>query len=57
MATQDPSLWLDNLFKPLNFANINGYPHDVLEDDIDKLPSFQGNNAISARDHWREFMT
>jgi hypothetical protein len=24
---------------------------------IDKLPSFQGNNVVSARDHWNTFMS
>jgi hypothetical protein len=57
MAPQDLTPWLDDLFKPSNFANICGYSHDVPEKAIDKLPFFQGNNAVSGRDHWRQFMS
>jgi hypothetical protein len=37
--------------RPLNFAAIQGAPHDVPEKAIDKLPIFHGNNAISAQAH------
>ena len=31
---------MDNLFKPCNFTNIVGYPHDLPDKAIEKLPSF-----------------
>jgi hypothetical protein len=34
--------WLVELNRPFNFSNIQGYPHDILEKAIEKLPSFQG---------------
>jgi hypothetical protein len=40
---------------PLNFAAIQGSPHDVPEKAIDKLPIFHGNNAISASAHISSF--
>jgi hypothetical protein len=40
---------------PLNFATIQGAPHDVPEKTIDKLPIFHGNNAISAQAHISSF--
>ena len=39
------------IYDPCDFSNINGYPHAILEKAIEKLPSFQGNNAISAKNH------
>ena len=49
--------WLYELYKPFNSTNINdGYPHDIPERAIDKFSSFQGNNAVNARDHWRALM-
>ena len=42
-------------FSPLNFATIQGSPHDVPEKAIDKLPIFHGNNAISASAHIMSF--
>jgi hypothetical protein len=42
-------------FSPLNFAAIQGSPHDVPEKAIDKLPIFHGNNAISASTHITSF--
>ena len=38
-----------DIFAPCNFANIQGYPHDVPQ--MDKLPSFQGNEAVSVKSH------
>jgi hypothetical protein len=38
-----------------NIAAIQGAPHQVPEKAIDKLPAFQGNNAISARSHITNF--
>ena len=32
-----------------------GYPHEVPEKALDKLPSFQGDNVTSAKAHIRNF--
>jgi hypothetical protein len=40
---------------PLNFAAIQGSPHDIPDKAIDKLPTFHGNNAISAKSHILNF--
>ena len=44
-----------DVFAPCNFANIQGYLNDPPENGIDKLPSFQGNNAISVDAHLKSF--
>jgi hypothetical protein len=49
------SLKMDDLYKPCDFTAINGYPHAIPEKDLDKLPSFQGNNATSAKTRIRAF--
>ena len=54
--TQAPEM-ADDLFFPLDFTQIAGYPHDLLDKAIDKLPTFQGNNAVSAKSHVRAFST
>jgi hypothetical protein len=41
--------------RPLNFAAIQGSPHAIPEKAIDKLPTFQGNNAISGKSHILNF--
>jgi hypothetical protein len=41
--------------RPLNFAAIQGAPHQVPEKAIDKLPTFQRNDAISAKSHILNF--
>jgi hypothetical protein len=46
---------MGSFLTPLNFAAIQGAPHQVPEKAIDKLPAFQGNNAISARAHITNF--
>jgi hypothetical protein len=46
--TPNPNLNMGSFLTPLNFAAIQGSPHQVPEKAIDKLPTFQGNNAISA---------
>ena len=42
-------------YKPLDFSQIEGTPHDIPNDVIKKLPIFQGNNAIAAKSHLRNF--
>jgi hypothetical protein len=53
--TNTPNTTMSVFLRPLNFAAIQGAPHTVLEKAIDKLPTFQGNNAISARSHIPNF--
>ena len=43
------------LFKPLDFSQIEGAPHAIQKDAIKKLPIFQGNNAITAKSHLWNF--
>ena len=38
-----------DIFALCNFANIQGYPHDLPQ--MDKLPIFQGNDAVSVKSH------
>ena len=42
-------------YKPLDFSQIAGAPHNILKDAIKKLPWFEGNNATTARTHLRKF--
>jgi ribonuclease HI len=51
----NPNLTMGSFLRPLNFAAIQGYPHVVPEKAIDKLTTFQGNNAISAKSHILNF--
>jgi hypothetical protein len=44
------------IYDPCDFSNINGYPHAIPEKAIEKLPSFQGNNVVSAKMHVKSFM-
>jgi hypothetical protein len=53
--TNNPNATMSNFLSPLNFAVIQGAPHDVPEKSIDKLPIFLGNNAISANSHISSF--
>ena len=40
-----------DLFSPCNFANIQGYPNGLPNNGMERLPTFQGNNAVSAKAH------
>ena len=42
-------------YKPLDFSQIVGAPHNFPNDAIKKLPKFEGNNAITAKSHLRKF--
>ena len=42
-----------DVFTPCNFANIQGYSLDVPQ--MDKLPSFQGNEVVSVKSHLLSF--
>jgi hypothetical protein len=50
-TTTNPFSIMSTLLAPLNFAAIQGAPHAIPDKAIDKLPTFQGNNAISAKPH------
>ena len=38
-------------YKPLNVSQIASSPHNIPDKVVEKLPTFQGNNAISATAH------
>jgi hypothetical protein len=44
-------LWERDLYKPLNMANIQGYPNKIPMDVNKWLPIFLGNNVIIIEDH------
>ena len=45
---------MTEFYKPLDFSQIAGSPHDILNDAIKKLPIFEGNNAITTKSHiWK----
>jgi hypothetical protein len=46
---------MDNFFSPIVFREMTGYPHDIPEKEIEKLPTFQGNNAVTAKKHIKSF--
>lgn len=47
---------MGDFYKPCNFTNIQGYPHDLpTESTISKLPLFQGNNVINVESHIKNF--
>lgn len=49
---------MDDYYRPCNFTNIPGYPHDLLDDStMNKLPIFQGNIAINVEVHKKKFNT
>lgn len=47
--------WLDEIYAPISFANIPGYPHDMSTISTGKILAFHGDNAISTTDHWSAF--
>jgi hypothetical protein len=46
---------MDDSYTPINFSTINGYPHVILENYLNKLPYFNGNNDVSAKSHIKSF--
>jgi hypothetical protein len=54
-TTTNPNLIMSNLLRPLNFTAIQGAPHAIPDKAIEKLPAFQGNNAVSANAHLLKF--
>jgi hypothetical protein len=53
--THNPNLAMGSFLTPLNFAAIQGYPHQIPEKAIEKLPAFQGDNATSVKSHISKF--
>jgi hypothetical protein len=45
------------IYDKCNFTAINNYPHALTKKAIEKLPSFQGNNVVSAKMHIKSFMS
>jgi hypothetical protein len=43
--------WARDLYKPLNMANIQGYPNKMSIEVNKGLPKFLGNNVITVEDH------
>jgi hypothetical protein len=50
-TTNNSNILMATFLSPLNFAAIQGAPHDVPEKAIDKLPIFHRNNVVSAQAH------
>ena len=46
---------MTELFKPLDFSQIEGAPHAIPKDSIKNLPIFQVNDAITAKSHLQKF--
>jgi hypothetical protein len=42
---------MDDLYKPIDFSAISGYPHVIPEKTLQNLPCFQSNNVVDARHH------
>ena len=53
--SSNPSTSMANLFKPLDFSAIVGYPHQIHDKSIEKVPSFYGNYSITAKSHLFSF--
>jgi hypothetical protein len=41
----NPTSPMDDLYKPCNFTNIQGYPHPLPDKAIEKSPSFSGKQC------------
>jgi hypothetical protein len=46
-----PPSWANHLYKPLNFQNIAGQPHEMPKDIAKWLPKFSENNVVTAEEH------
>ena len=46
---------MDAIYQPCDFSNIQDYPHPILDKALENFPCFQGNNAVSVKDHVRNF--
>ena len=46
---------MGTLFKPLDYAAIIGQPHNIPDKSIEKVPSFCGNDVITAKSHLLDF--
>lgn len=45
-----------DLFSPLDFSAINGYPHASLDKALEKLPTFQGNDVVTTKPMLKPFL-
>lgn len=49
---------MGDYYRPCNFTNVQGYPHNLLDEPtMRKLPTFQGNNSINLEAHLKNFNT
>ena len=46
---------MGTLFKPLDYSAVIGQPHNIPDKAIEKVPSFYGNDAITAKSHLLAF--
>ena len=46
---------MDDFYRPCDFSHICGYPHDLPETALERLPSFLGDHVISAKTHISRF--
>ena len=42
---------MDDLYRPIDFSEISGYPLVIPEKSLQRLPCFLGNNVVGARRH------
>jgi len=46
--------WLTDCYKPFDFTNIVGYPHDV-HASLKLIPTFSADRSIGAKEYWEKF--
>ena len=46
---------MGTLFKPLDYSAVIGKPHNIPDKSIEKVPSFHGNDVITAKSHLLSF--
>ena len=46
---------MDDVYRPIDFTNIQGFSQPLPNKAVEKLSSFQRNNAISVKTHVRNF--
>ena len=42
---------MGTLFKPLDYSVVIGQPHNIPDKAIEKIPSFHGNDVVTAKSH------
>ena len=48
---------MGTLFKPMDYSVVIGQPHNIPDKAIEKVSSFYGNDAITAKFHLLTFFT